>query len=261
MKKSLLLLLLLTVSAFMISCKEEAGLKYEKIEAPHNIISEDVSSYFTVSSKLVDDKFYYSLVIYANFLQGTSRYYNYFQVDYKTINDEIKQYYHNFTFEDSVERNYAQRFLPIQQLDELVEFDVLFNYEYKIGEEKIENDLLYHEDVLKLSDDDMSKALNENDDFSFTYDAINGENNKLKINLEFSELNGGHLDFQTWIKTKSGNVVPFYGVYHYQVERGSFKTISYEVLGNVEIDEIYIKINYYSLDNKVKEYVLRKEFN
>lgn len=261
MKKSLFLLLLILVSMFLISCKDEAGLKYEKIEAEHNIINEDVSSYFTVSSKLVNDKYYYSLVIYANFLQGTSRYYNYYQVDYKTINNEIKQYYHNFTFEDSVDRNYAQRFLPVQQLDELVEFDVLFNYEYKKDDEKIEKDLLYHEDVLKLSDDDISKALNESDSFSFTYDDINGETKKLKINLEFSDLELGHLDFQTWIKTKNGKIIPFYGVYHYQVERGSFKTISYEELGNIEIDEIYIKINCYSLNNEMKEYVLKKEYN
>lgn len=260
MKKSLFLILLIMFSAFIVSCKDDSGLKYKKIEASHNILSEDISSYLTVSSKMLNDELYYSLIIYSDFLQGNSRYYNYYQVDYKTINNEINQYYHNFTFEDANQRSYAQRFLPFQKVNEINEFDVLISYEYKKNDEKIVNDLLYHEDILKLSDKDVNNALNESDFYDFSYDFISDEINKLKINLCFNELNSGHLDFQTWIKTENGKLVPFFGVYHYQVERGNYKTISYEEI-NEQISEIYIKINYYSLANEKKEVVLKKEFN
>ena len=75
---------------------------------------------------------------------------------------------------------------------------------------------------------------------------IEEDSNKYKVTINFSDLENGHFDFQAWFKLTSGEVVPFFGVYHYEVKRGSFVTLSYEKLPkDIVIKELYYTLNYY----------------
>lgn len=259
MKKTVVLILILVINVLLIGCKNDSvGLKYEKIAADHLISSDGVSSYMTVISKKTDGDMYYSLTVYSDFLKGTSRYYNYYQVDYLT-DDGIKQYYHNFVFEDADKRKYAQNFLPYQKIDEIKSFDVLFSYEYKENEEVIKNDLKYHEEILKLTEEEK-KLISKFSEFNFYVDTkvIDENNIGYKINLDINDIETGHLDFQTWIETGDGDILPFYGVYHYQTERGNYKDVGYEKLDiNTKIKKMYLKIEHYSENNNKKVYILQ----
>lgn len=219
------------------------GLQYPVIEAEHNIESETVSSYLLIKSSIVDEKMYYNFTIYSDFLRGTGRYYHYYQVDYKTNNDTIIQYYHVFDYTET-ERKYAQKFAPHERIDKLDEFNVAIDYEYKLDSEVVINETLkYHEDIIKL--EDLDKYVNSDNIFDVILDKIDSEN-KYKFTIKFSE-ELGHFDFQAFIKTTDGEIFPFYGIYHYELKRGNYTTLSYEELAsNIKIDEIYYKIIYYS---------------
>lgn len=255
MRKTIILSLVIVLSILLVGCNNSSsGLKYTKIEADHLITSDDISSYITISSKKVNGDMYYSLVIYSDFLRGTSRYYNYYQVDYET-ESKIEQYYHNFVFEDANKRKYAQRFLPFQKLDEIKKIDVLFSYEYKNLEEEVKDELKYHEKILNFSTSITNVTNNENA-FNFTVDEVSlDEGYGYKVNLDFDCFNSGHIDFQTWIVDEKEELVPFFGVYHYQVERGNYRSISYEELSD-RISKIYLQLVYHPVNEEKKVYIL-----
>lgn len=254
--KKYLSFLLIFISLFLISCaSEEKGLKYEKIEAEHLVSDESISSYLVLKSKLIDEKMHHSLTIYSNFLKGTGRYYHYYQVDYLTNDGDIEQYYHLFNMTDNDERKYSQNFLPYYKFSGVKEFDVLFEYEYILNEEKIVNQIKYHEDVLSFEEDEK-KYSDTLENVEIKYNEIFKDEKKFyNINIDFEELDSGHIDLQSWILTSNGELYPFFGVYHYQLDRGDYNSIEYdEIDKNLEIEKIYFKINHY-YDDKVDSYL------
>ena len=189
----------------------------------------------------------YNLTIYSDFLKGTGRYYHYYQVDYKLLNDKIMQYYHIFTYEET-ERKYAQKFAPHEMIDGIKEFDVAIDYEYKLdSEEVIKNVLKYHEDIITFNQDDYNDSGSSK--FIVTLDKVL-EENKYKFNVDFNDESGGHFDLQVFALTDKEEVFPFYGVYHYELQRGAYSTITYEQIEkNVKIKSFYYKLNYYNSED------------
>ena len=254
--------LLILLSLFLVSCTEkEKGLKYEKIDAEHLISDESISSYLVLRSRLMDDDMYHSLTIYSNFLKGTGRYYHYYQVDYLTNSGDIEQYYHLFNITDNDERKYSQNFLPYYKFSGVKEFDVLFEYEYIINEEKIVNQIKYHEEVLTI-DESKENYSDKLEDVDIKYsELLKDERKYYNINIDFKDLNSGHIDLQSWILTSDGKLYPFLGIYHYQLDRGNYDSIGYEEIDkNIEIVKIYFKINHY-YDEKVDSYLYQIKNN
>ena len=137
------------------------------------------------------------------------------------------------------ERKYAQKFAPHERIDNLDDFSVAIDYEYKLDSEVVINETLkYHEEIIKI--EDISKYVNSDNIFNVILDKIDSEN-KYKFTINFSE-ELDHFDFQAFIKTTDGKLFPFYGIYHYELKRGNYTTLSYEELAsNIKIDEIYYK--------------------
>ena len=248
--KKVLILYILIIAFSLVGCsKNIERLQYEKIDAPHLVSDDSISSYMLIkSSPNEEGKMVYNLTIYSDFLKGTGRYYHYYQVDYKLLNDKIMQYYHIFTYEET-ERKYAQKFAPHEMIDGIKEFNVAINYEYKLDSEEVINKVLkYHEDIIgfKVNIDYFN---GNNGEFIVNLDKVE-EENKYKFGIDFSETSG-HFDFQAFIETSYGEVYPFYGIYHYELQRGNYSTITYEKVDeSIKIKAFYYILNYYSSNNE-----------
>lgn len=250
--KKLLIFYLLLITLICSSCGgyQIDGLKYEKIEANHLIQDETISSYLLIkSSPNEKGKMYYNITLYCDFLRGTGRYFHYYQVDYKNQNDKYVQYYHIFDYSETY-RKYAQKFAPHERTDGIKEIAVSIDYEYKLDSEEVINDnLKYHEDIITFDQTkyDYCKGLTlETNPFIVSMDKIDSEN-KYKFNvISTSEGNIGHFDMQVFAITKDGEIFPFYGIYHYELQRGSYSTLSYEeVINSFEISEFFFELRYF----------------
>lgn len=253
-------LFIFIVILFSLSgCKDRLqGLQYEKIKANHEIFVNDVSSYFIINSKPVLEKNdinqKFSITIFSNIITGTKRYFNYYQIDYQTDENIINQYYHIFE-SDAKKRNYAQNFFPYNYIEGnyLSKIDVLFNYEYMIGEQKTVADLKYSEEMFTLNVDEIATKdfVDRLDNFDINLICIhkNTEDfNRFKLNIYFNELEeNSHIDFQSWIVTKDKKIYPFYGIYHYQINNGDFISIGDQTIERIiDFDSIYCKVKYYN---------------
>lgn len=248
--KYILIIFALIFILFLSSCGgyKIEGLKYQKIEADHNLNDDNISSYLLIKSQLENNdsnQMIYNITFYSDFLRGTGRYYHYYQVDYKDLDDKIHQYYHVFDYSET-ERKYAQKFAPHEVINGISEVDVAIEYEFILDSvEPITNVLTYHEDIIKYND---IKDLNSSNDnlFEVILDKIS-EDNKYKFSINIiEEINSGHFDFQAFALTSDGKVFPFYGIYHYEVQRGDYSTLSYEEIdSSINISSFIYVIKYY----------------
>ena len=274
MKKYLIIFLMLFLVLF-IGCGEDTPdepseeiKEVEAIEAEHiyNVEGDEISPYIMVQSILDEEKnLIYSITYVSAFLKSikendetidiTARFYDYYQVDYKTLSGTLYKYFHQYDYIDSKERFYAQNFEPNynfkEQLDNLkvlvkYRFDKLgktFNKEIKFEEEIIKFDINeFNVNNLGNIDVRLNKIKNENEDFN---------RYKLSINLDDS-ITLGHYDIQTWIEI-DGDVYPFVGFYHYRPNHGDIHTESdIKINEKYIISKIYYKIVYYSNENEIK---------
>lgn len=264
MKKwfSLLLLSLLLISG----CSKIRGLQYEKIIADHLIYGEALNSYFLVNAKPVVEnekiKVKYAITIFANIVSGTGRYFNYYQIDWATDTNKIDQYYHIFN-EDARKRSYAQNFFPYNYVSgkTLTKIDVLFDYEYLQGETSVTNKIMYSEELMSLTTNELesTKFLPSLANYQIDLKAVKRANEsfvRFKLDISFDDLEEqGHLDFQSWIVTNDNHIYPFYGIYHYQLNNGDYISIGDETVDNIiDFKEMFCKLKYYHHDEVMEEY-------
>ena len=113
--------------------KPEDREGFEKISAEHTIIDEDVSTYLLIKNKPFNDQLLYSITLYMNFEKGnrTSRYHEYYQMDYYLENDVFGTHYHDFDRIDGAKRNYGQNFMPYYNLkSDIKYFNFLSQYSF-----------------------------------------------------------------------------------------------------------------------------------
>lgn len=264
--KYIIIILTFAILFFLTSCGgyKIEGLKYDKIEAHHNLYDENISSYILIKSQpdLDSKNMVYNITFYSDFLRGTGRYYHYYQVDYKDSENTIHQYYHVFDYSET-ERKYAQKFAPHEIIDGINEIDCAIEYEYKLDDiNPITNVLKYHEDIIKYNKSDFNE-LCDSDLFNVSLDKIEKEN-KYKFTISVEEnLFSGHFDFQAFALTKDGSVFPFYGIYHYEVQRGDYLTLSYEEIDKkIEVVSFYYILNYYYDDiNEISDKIIGNIIN
>jgi len=242
------------------------GLQYDKIVAEHEVYHPDLNSYVLINAKPVLEKdtikVKYAITIYANIVAGTGRYFNYYQVDWTTDTGKIDQYYHIFK-EDARKRSYAQNFFPYNYVDgkQITKVDILYDYEYLLQEEKIAAKVQYSEEMMRLTPSELtdSKFVNSLENYQIELIALKRKTevvNRFKLNISFIDLEeASHIDFQSWIVTNDGDIYPFYGIYHYQIDNGDFISVGDEIIADIiDFKEMFCKIKYYHQDEVYQEY-------
>ncbi|HRT68770.1 MAG TPA: hypothetical protein P5173_00965 [Bacilli bacterium] len=259
-------ILVLFACLFLAGCRTMKGLQYDKIVAEHEVYHPDLNSYVLINAKPVLEKdtikVKYAITIYANIVAGTGRYFNYYQVDWTTDTGKIDQYYHIFR-EDARKRSYAQNFFPYNYVDgkQITKVDILYDYEYLLQEEKIAAKVQYSEEMMRLMPSELtdSKFVNSLENYQIELIALKRKTeavNRFKLNIRFIDLEeASHIDFQSWIVTNDGDIYPFYGIYHYQIDNGDFISVGDEIIADIiDFKEMFCKIKYYHQDEVYQEY-------
>jgi len=259
-------ILVLFACLFFAGCRTMKGLQYDKIVAEHEVYHQDLNSYVLINAKPVLEKdtikVKYAITIYANIVAGTGRYFNYYQVDWTTDTGKIDQYYHIFK-EDARKRSYAQNFFPYNYVDgkQITKVDILYDYEYLLQEEKIAAKVQYSEEMMRLMPSELtdSKFVNSLENYQIELIALKRKTeavNRFKLNIRFIDLEeASHIDFQSWIVTNDGDIYPFYGIYHYQIDNGDFISVGDEIIADIiDFKEMFCKIKYYHQDEVYQEY-------
>lgn len=259
-------ILVLFTCLFLAGCRTMKGLQYDKIVAEHEVYHPDLNSYVLINAKPVLEKdtikVKYAITIYANIVAGTGRYFNYYQVDWTTDTGKIDQYYHIFK-EDARKRSYAQNFFPYNYVDgkQITKVDILYDYEYLLQEEKIAAKVQYSEEMMRLTPSELtdSKFVNSLENYQIELIALKRKTevvNRFKLNIRFIDLEeASHIDFQSWIVTNDGDIYPFYGIYHYQIDNGDFISVGDEIIADIiDFKEMFCKIKYYHQDEVYQEY-------
>ncbi|HNZ78099.1 MAG TPA: hypothetical protein PKG96_00425 [Bacilli bacterium] len=259
-------ILVLFACLFFAGCRTMKGLQYDKIVAEHEVYHPDLNSYVLINAKPVLEKdtikVKYAITIYANIVAGTGRYFNYYQVDWTTDTGKIDQYYHIFK-EDARKRSYAQNFFPYNYVDgkQITKVDILYDYEYLLQEEKIAAKVQYSEEMMRLMPSELtdSKFVNSLENYQIELIALKRKTeavNRFKLNIRFIDLEeASHIDFQSWIVTNDGDIYPFYGIYHYQIDNGDFISVGDEIIADIiDFKEMFCKIKYYHQDEVYQEY-------
>jgi len=259
-------ILVLFACLFLAGCRTMKGLQYDKIIAEHEVYHPDLNSYVLINAKPVLEKdtikVKYAITIYANIVAGTGRYFNYYQVDWTTDTGKIDQYYHIFK-EDARKRSYAQNFFPYNYVDgkQITKVDILYDYEYLLQEEKIAAKVQYSEEMMRLMPSELtdSKFVNSLENYQIELIALKRKTeavNRFKLNIRFIDLEeASHIDFQSWIVTNDGDIYPFYGIYHYQIDNGDFISVGDEIIADIiDFKEMFCKIKYYHQDEVYQEY-------
>lgn len=258
--------MLLACLCLFISCKKDEKVELKEIIGNHTIVDDDLDIYLFIQNKPVYENNKtvnkQAITIYSDFLKEnrTSRHYSYYQVDYKTINDDLNQYYHLFDFTtDGTERSYAQNFLPFNDLGSLIkEISVKFEYSYMIGEEVFEKECIFKEEMISFDNNAIYQNVLDNYLISINkkYDS-EIESNRYKLNIEFvnESLNKeGHIDFAVFGKCNDGTIYSLYNVYHYNYRRGSYNSVRDTVIEErYNIEEFYYVIYEYLLDGTVNK--------
>ena len=253
-------ILVLFACLFFAGCRTMKGLQYDKIVAEHEVYHQDLNSYVLINAQPVLEKdtikVKYAITIYANIVAGTGRYFNYYQVDWTTDTGKIDQYYHIFK-EDARKRSYAQNFFPYNYVDgkQITKVDILYDYEYLLQEEKIAAKVQYSEEMMRLMPSELtdSKFVNSLENYQIELIALKRKTeavNRFKLNIRFIDLEeASHIDFQSWIVTNDGDIYPFYGIYHYQIDNGDFISVGDEIIADIiDFKEMFCKIKYYHQD-------------
>jgi len=259
-------ILVLFACLFFAGCRTMKGLQYDKIVAEYEVYHPDLNSYVLINAKPVLEKdtikVKYAITIYANIVAGTGRYFNYYQVDWTTDTGKIDQYYHIFK-EDARKRSYAQNFFPYNYVDgkQITKVDILYDYEYLLQEEKIAAKVQYSEEMMRLMPSELtdSKFVNSLENYQIELIALKRKTeavNRFKLNIRFIDLEeASHIDFQSWIVTNDGDIYPFYGIYHYQIDNGDFISVGDEIIADIiDFKEMFCKIKYYHQDEVYQEY-------
>ena len=259
-------ILVLFACLFFAGCRTMKGLQYDKIVAEYEVYHPDLNSYVLINAKPVLEKdtikVKYAITIYANIVAGTGRYFNYYQVDWTTDTGKIDQYYHIFK-EDARKRSYAQNFFPYNYVDgkQITKVDILYDYEYLLQEEKIVAKVQYSEEMMRLMPSELtdSKFVNSLENYQIELIALKRKTeavNRFKLNIRFIDLEeASHIDFQSWIVTNDGDIYPFYGIYHYQIDNGDFISVGDEIIADIiDFKEMFCKIKYYHQDEVYQEY-------
>lgn len=236
---------------FLVSCKKDNTYIAEKIEANHEFFNENFISFLKISTTLdkEDNDIYpkYSIIAYMHIVNGTERRITSYQVDWISGEDKYDTYYRNQLNVITPARFIAQQFLPFVRLegDELHKVKVYYKYRAKIEDIFSVQEFKYEEDILKYSSDDYILLKNELPiDINIYKNESDLTNYRLRFELLFNngETKKSHIDIQTWIKTTSGNIYPFIGLYNYATYSEDYISISDELIPRiVDIDEIYIK--------------------
>lgn len=270
MKKYLIIILLLF--CMLAGCggeeeyepmKPEDREGFEKITAEHTIIDEDVSTYLLVKNKPFKNQLLYSITLYMDFEKGnrTSRYYEYYQMDYYLDNGKFGTHYHDFDRIDGAQRKYGQNFMPYYNIGSNIQyFNFLSQYSFMMKNENdkdvlYEKELKYKEEIITFESDANYIVINKNNnnemfDFKFVKQSNEGEKyNRYKLNI-YPEFNGdksfvGHLDIQCFIKCGE-DIYPYLGLYHYNIQNGDYVSVSDELLDKTyNIEKLYFIINKY----------------
>ncbi len=263
-------ILVLFICLFLSGCSNMKGLQYDKIVAEHEVYHQDLNSYVVINAKPVLEKdtirVKYAITIYANIVEGTGRYFNYYQVDWTTDTGKIDQYYHIFQ-EDARKRSYAQNFFPYNYVygNQITKVDVLYDYEYLIQEESIATKVKYSEEMMMLPTSELTslKFVDSLENYQIELIASKRkteEFNRFKLNIHFVNLEEtSHIDFQSWIVTSDGDIYPFYGIYHYQIDSGDFISVGDEMIDDIiDFKEMFCKIKYYNHEEIYEEYYKMK---
>ena len=270
----LMIALVIVVSFVSLSCGDEGVYtpptpdeveNFQKISGTHTIIDEDVSSYILIKNKPYKDNLLYSMTIYMDFYKGerTNRFYEYYQIDYYLQDDTFGYDYHLFDNIDGAKRIYGQNFMPYYNIGGIVKnikYQIKYSFDLKNKEtneiETFNKVINYSEDLIIF--DDKANYLETFEDYTFEFldCSIDGEkNNRYKLNMFINNNKEGHIDMQSFIECKDGKVYPYLGIYHYNLERGSFNSVSDDKLDKVyEISKVYYIINYYDLNGELTQY-------
>lgn len=268
-----LIAILAMLTICLIGCKKERP-EVKPIEASHMIYDEKINSYMRILSRpgyekneLVTE---YSFTFFSHFikLDGiTGRYYNYYQVDWLTDNNQLDYSYHVFDYLDGAERNYSQNFHPYHKLkgDLLTNIKVQIDYEYnyEVASEIVlkEETVTYNEDILIFSENYAAKYENTTNEFNVKI--VNGSAaekgyTRYYLSFELKDEDKGHLDLQTWTIIND-KVIPLYGLYHYQFNNGNYNTYGegIDMLDEFQFDTVYCQINTYDEAGDEKSYFIK----
>lgn len=238
---------------------------FQKISGSHTIVDEDVSSYILIKNRPYKDELLYSMTIYMDFYRGerTNRFYEYYQIDYYLQDDTFGYDYHLFDNIDGAKRIYGQNFMPFYNIGGVVKnvkYQIKYSFDMKNKEtneiETFNKVINYSEDLISF--DSNAKYSQTCEDFIFEFNdcSINGEKyNRYKLNMIINNDKSGHIDMQSFIECKDGKIYPYLGIYHYNLERGNFNSVSDDKIDKeYEINKVYYIVNYYSLDGELTQY-------
>lgn len=281
MKKYFTFLSILLMSC-LFSCSEYKYVpptpdeveNFQKVDGIHTIADEDVSSYVVIRNQPHKGKnkqeLLYSITLFMNFEKGNriKRFYNYYQFDYYLDDDTFGYDYHIFDSIDGAYRNYGQNFMPFYNLQaNMKEFRFLVKYSFCIknsetGEEESYNKQCSYKETIIDFDyseiDDYIDYTNEYFDIEFLDLSVDNEDfNRYKFNIN-PKMDDGHIDSQLFIELEDGVIIPFVGIYHYNVNNNMYYSVSDEILSKeYNIKNIYLKSIYFDLDGNNTKYLYR----
>lgn len=248
--KKILIIFILSISLLNLSaCKKGKDYEPEKIVAEHQFFDDNFYNYIRYINYPYSNNnsiiFKQSLTAYMGVKNGTSRSINSYQYDYSHSKLEI---YYNLDprkLEGGTLRRFSHEFLPEYLFDEKIKsISGKVNYSYK--EDAIEHIKTYTFKEIFFNEGFIDSSFTEEKQIvEFTFSIISNSNenfNRLKINAIIPKTNNPfHLDFQTFIKTKSGDVYPFLGIYNYNLIDEDYLSIS-DLKLDKEIDIDYLLI-------------------
>lgn len=258
--KKYLIFTLLILALTLVGCKKvPEEFVPEKIEANHEFLNDDFLSFIKLSTNLELDQDQiipkYSMTAFMHITRGVNRKINYFQVDWITSDDTYDIYYRNELDTQNPSRFIAQEFLPFVKVsgNKIDSIKAYYKYESLINGVMETREVKYQEEVLKFNEDDFIETSNEDDVLNLNINKhdINDDEYRFKYSINFkTDEIPIHLDMQSWIRTKDGNVYPLMGLYNYATFSENYISVSDEIINKVvEIEEIFMKI-VYSYDNK-----------
>ena len=259
MKKYLIFALIVLVSTLVGCNKKPVEFIPDRIEANHEFLNDDFLSFIKLSTDLELDQGQitpkYSMTAFMHIARGTNRKINYYQVDWITSDNTYDIYYRNEVAVTTPSRFIAQEFLPFVKVSDNAIDTIKAHYKYQssINEVMEVREVKYKEEVLNFNEEDYTQISNQDDVFNISLKKsnLNDDKYRFKYSINFkTEDEAVHLDMQSWIKTKDGDIYPLMGLYNYATFSEDYISVSDEIVDKVvEIEEIYIKLIYSYNDN------------
>lgn len=276
-KKYLLIFLLLVLLTPLFSCDERIKYNpptpdeienFKRVEGTHTIIDEDVSSYVVIRNKPSKNGILTSITLYMDFAKGerTNRLYKYYQFDYYDKNDKFGYDYHIFDSIDGQIRKYGQNFMPYYHLENLIKyFQYQIKYKYEMYNKEthqkdlFEKEINICENIIEFGNKDDYQDKSSEYEIIITDNTITKED-FYRYQVTIRKINDGigHFDMQCYVELEDGNIIPYLGIYHYNLDYKKFQSVSDEELSKeYKIKNFYFRIIENNLNNNNVEYTYK----